>query len=196
MTLTRSLVETEAEAYRREEPLYAVEQENVDLLGNAFARGEFGRRDAEWVVRWYYRRFLGAYPDAERRRVEEAFETNEFEDVRRAIAAAVEAVDGPDAADGEADVAAAMERLTALSGVDVPVASAFLLFVDPDRFVVVGEREWGVLHEHDELARPYPDPPTVAEYGTYLDACRELADRFGCDLWTLYRALWRLRTEA
>ena len=204
MTLTRSVVETKAAAYEREEPLYVVEQENVDLLPAAFARGEFGRRDAEWVVRWYYRRHLGAFPDAERRSVEEEFEHNEFEDVRDALADAVDAASSSDATDGEADAAgddlvdvtAAIERLTALRGVDVPVASAFLMFVDPERFIVVGDREWGVLREHDELARPYPDPPTVAEYGTYLRTCRELAERFECRLWTLYRGLWRLQKES
>lgn len=185
MTITRPLVEEHAEAYRESEPLYTVEQENVDLLPAAFERGEFGRRDAEWVVRWYYRRFLGAFPDAERRRIEEAFERNDYEAISEAIAGAVEAD----------TVEAAIDHLTDLHGVGVPVASAFLMFIDPDRFVVVGEREWHTLHAHEELASPYPDPPTVAEYETYLETCREVADRVGCDLYTLYQALWRLWKE-
>jgi len=182
MELTRSAVEDAAAEYRRQEPLYAVEREQIELLPGAFEAGEYGWRDAEWVVRWYYRRHLGAYPDRRRREREARFDDNDFEAVRAAIGDAVAA----------SDAAAGIERLTALSGVDVPVASAFLLYVDPGSYLVVGEREWGLLREAGELADPYPDPPTVGEYGTYLDACRALADRFECDLWTLYRAIWRL----
>lgn len=185
MDLTRSTVATEAETYRRREPLSPVEREQIETLPKAFAEGEFGWRDAEWVVRWYYRRFLGAFPDAERRAVEERFGRNDFETVRRAIRDAVRA-------DSTAE---RIERLTDLEAVDVPVASAFLAFVDPEEYVVVGEREWAVLREAGELSGPYPDPPSIAEYEAYLETCRTLADRFDCDLWTLYRALWRLWKE-
>lgn len=185
VTISRSLVEEYAEAYRESEPLYTVEQENVDLLPAAFERGEFGRRDAEWVVRWYYRRYLGDFPDVERRRIEEEFERNDYEAISEAISGAVEAE----------TVEEAIDHLTALQGVGIPVASAFLMFIDPEQFVVVGEREWSVLRAHDELADPYPDPPMVTEYETYLEACREVADRVACDLWTLYQALWRLWKE-
>ena len=185
MELTRSLVERKAEEYRQREPLYAVEQEGIETLPDAFADGTFGWRDAEWVVQWYYRRFLGAYPDAERRRQEERFGENDFETVR-SVLEDVASMDG---------VASRVDRLTELAGVDVPVASAFLLYVDPASYIVVGEREWGVLREAGELADPYPDPPSVAAYGAYLDRCRELGDRFDCDMWTLYRALWRLSSE-
>ena len=182
MELTRSLVSDAAAAYAAEGPLYPVEREQVETLPDAFEAGAFGRRDAEWVVRWYYRRFLGDYPDAERRAAEERFERNDFEAVRAAVQEAATA----------ADAAAAAERLTRLSGVDVPVASAFLMFADPERNVVVGEREWTVLREAGSLSDPYPDPPSVADYETYLGACRSLADRFDCDGWTLYTALWRV----
>ncbi|WP_254763756.1 hypothetical protein [Natrinema marinum] len=182
MELTRSLVESEARDYREREPLYAVERENLETLPTAFASGEYGRRDAAWVVRWYYRRFLGDFPDAERRTAEEAFWDTDFEAVRSAIA---DAVDADGAATG-------LESLTDLEAVDVSVASGFLMFVDPDAYVVVGPREWATLCEAGELAEPYPDLPTIGEYETYLERCRALVDRFDCDLWTLYRALWRL----
>ncbi|QLK25662.1 hypothetical protein HYG81_16495 [Natrinema zhouii] len=182
MELTRSLVESQAREYRNREPLYAVEEENLETLPAAFESGEYGRRDAAWVVRWYYRRFLGDYPDDERRDAEERFRTNDFEAVRVAIADAVDA----------SDATAGIDSLTALEAVDVPVASAFCMFIDPDEFVVVGPREWSTLRDADELPHPYPDPPSVSQYETYLERCRSLADRFDCDLWTLYRALWRL----
>ena len=182
MELTRDRIEREAEAYEAEEPLYAVEQQHVDILPEMVRDGEFGWRDVEWVVQWYYRRYLGAYPGDERRTGEEAFRDNSFEDVLDRLAAAVEAD----------DTAEKLRHLTALDGVDVPVGSAFLLFIFPDRYVVFGEREWGVLREAGEVEEPYPDPPSIEEYLVYDGVCRDLMEHFDADAWTLYRALWRL----
>lgn len=182
MDLTRALVASRAAEYREREPLYPVEQEALETLPAALETGEYGRRDAAWVVRWYYRRFFGDYPDDERRDAEDRFRTNDFDAVRNAIADAVDA----------ATAAEAIDRLTDLAAVDVPVASAFCMFIDPDEYVVVGPREWAALREAGELSGPYPDPPSTSAYETYLERCRSLADRLDCDLWTLYRALWRL----
>ncbi|OAQ52032.1 hypothetical protein HTG_13705 [Natrinema mahii] len=182
MDLTASLVAARAREYREREPLYAVEAEQLETLPAAFAAGEYGRRDAVWVVRWYYRRFLGDYPDADRRAAEDRFRDNDFDAVRDAIADAVAA----------RDAVAAVDALTHLEAVDVPVAAAFCMFLDPDEYVAVGPREWATLREAGELERPYPDPPSVADYERYRERCRTLAERFDCDLWTLYRALWRL----
>ena len=60
------------EAYRETAPFYPVEAEAVESLGDAFRAGDYGRRDVEWVVRWYFRRRVGASDHAERRAVEEA----------------------------------------------------------------------------------------------------------------------------
>ena len=185
MKLTRSLVTDAVAAYREREPLYAVEREQIETLPGAFASGAFGRRDAEWVVRWYYRRYLGAYPDAARRAAEERFERNDFDAVRTAVSDAATA----------STTDAALGTLTRLSGVDVPVASAFLMFANPEDRVVVGEREWTALRDAGALSDSYPDLPSVAEYETYLGTCRSLADRFDCDGWTLYTALWRIWKE-
>ncbi|MFB6353851.1 MAG: hypothetical protein ABEJ92_07165 [Halobacteriales archaeon] len=182
MELTRSLVESKAEEYAAEEPLYAVEAEQVRGLPAAFATGDFGWRDAEWVVRWHYRRYLGAIPNDRRRAAEGAFGENEYEAVQDALVAAA----------GAADPLDALDDLTALSGVDVPVASAFLLFLDPEANLVVGEREWTVLHAAGELEGSQPDPIGPADYGEFLDAGRAVGDRLDVSMWTLYRALWRL----
>ena len=185
MELTQSLVEANAEEYEAREPLYAVEQEHVHIVPETVQSGEYGWRDVEWVVQWYYRRYLGAYPGDERRVGEEAFRNNDFGDVVDTLTVVAES----------GDAAEKLRRLTDLEGVDVPVGSAFLLFLFPERYVVVGEREWGVLHEAGELAEPYPDPPSVEEYLTYDQACQDLTGQFGVDAWTLYRALWRLGSE-
>jgi hypothetical protein len=185
MDLSTRDVEAYTAAYEEREPLYSVESESIETLPAAFRAGEYGRRDAQWVVRWYFRRYLGAYPDADRRRVEAEFEDADFERVRDAIA---EAADAP-------EYETALEALTALPGVDVRVGSAFLMFLDPDRYVVVGDREWRVVRELADLEGSYPDPPSVEAYGDYLDACVAIADDVDCDLWELYMVLWRVWKE-
>ncbi|TYL40143.1 hypothetical protein CV102_00755 [Natronococcus pandeyae] len=182
MALSRSVVATKADEYRDWEPLFPVEQEAIETLPDAFSTGEFGWRDAEWVVQWYYRRFLGAVPNADRREREDQFGRNEFDDVLDAVTDVAAAADPADRID----------RLLALEGVDVPVASAFLLFADPETCIVVGEREWTVLVEYGLLDDPYPESPSIDDYETYLECCRSVTDRLECDTWTLYRALWRL----
>lgn len=189
MELSASLIADRAAEYRAEEPLYAVEAEHLEILPKTFASGEYGRRDAEWPVRWYYRRHLGAFPDEERRAVESRFRQNDFEAVLARIEGARTA----------GSVAEALDHLTALSGVDVGVASAVLFFLDPERYLPIGVREWDALREAGELGAleaAYPQPPSVDDYERYLERCRRLAERFECDLWTLYRALWRVSDES
>jgi hypothetical protein len=186
MELTRSLVEAKAAEYRAEEPLHAVEQQHLEIVPGTFAGDDYGWRDVEWLVQWYFRRHLGAYSNRERRTSEAAIRENDFGDVVEVLTAVTEA----DATDER------LEGLTSLVGVDVPVASAFLTFMFPERYVVVGDREWRVLRAAGELDRPYPDPVTVDDYRAYLEVCRSLADRFEVDPWTVYRALWRLDEEA
>jgi len=185
MELTRALVAEKAREYRDAEPFDAVERDHVEIIPETFSSGDFGWRDAEWVVQWYYRRYRGAYPDERRRANEDAFRENDFDDV----------VDVLTHVSREGDVHEKTARLTTLEGVAVPVASAFLQFVFPDRYVVVGDREWSVLENAGELEGPYPDPPSVEEYVTYHEACRDLVDRLEVDPWTLYRAIWRLSSS-
>lgn len=183
-TLTRASVDELNEAYEREEPFDMVEREHVETLPPAFAAGEFGRRDAEWVVQWHYRRRrrVGALTDAERRAAEERFRENGYD-------AVVDALQG---AAATTDLDEQCDLLTALVGVDVGVASAFLAFTHPDRRVAVGDREWGALREAGELPEPCPQSMTPAAYGRYLDAVDAVADRVDRDRWTVYRALWQL----
>jgi len=185
MDLTSELVERKAREYRDTAPLYAVEREHVEMLPDMLASGDFGWRDPEWVVQWYFRRHLGAYPDRARREAEAAYDENDYEDVADALRGAFDAE----------TIADRLDSLTDLTGVDVPLASAFLQFALPDRYVAVSEREWAALREADELDDPYPDPFTPADYETFVDAVRSVADRCDCDLYTLYQALWQLGEE-
>lgn len=183
MELTRSLVERLAAEYREQEPLATVADEHLELLPAAFRSGEYGWRDAEWVVQWYYRRHLGTYPDDERRDAEEAFRENDSDAVRDAIAAVT--------ASDQDDPAPLLDRLTDLVGVDVPVASAFLQFTSPDRFVALGEREWRALQDVGALDEPYPATPSIDDYHRYHEACTRLREELDVEASTLARALWR-----
>ncbi|MFA9517221.1 hypothetical protein ACERIT_08395 [Halopenitus sp. H-Gu1] len=188
MDLTAETIDALASTYRDREPFYPVEREQQETLPDVLRSGEFGRRDVEWVVRWYFRRHLGDQSHAERRAIEERFANNPFGDVLDAITAAA-----ADAHDDDPETA--LRRLTSLDGVDVPIASAFLAFIDPDAYVVCGEREWEALHEIDRLERRYPDPPTIDEYGDYLSACLSIVEETGHEPWTVHRALWRLSAD-
>lgn len=185
MPVSRSTVEAAADEYGDVQPLAGVEREHLDMLPETLRGGDYGWRDVEWIVQWYYRRFLGAYPDANRRSAEESFRDNEFEAVLAAVDDAL-AAEETDARIG---------HLTSLEGVGVPAASAFLQFLFPDRYVVVDRRSWTVLRESGELDGAYPDGPTVEDYLAFDAACRDLRDRLGVDAWTLYRALWVLGRE-
>ncbi|MFC7254819.1 hypothetical protein ACFR97_15495 [Haloplanus litoreus] len=178
--LTQATVDELADEYGREEPFDLVEREHTETLPRAFAAGEYGRRDAEWVVQWYYRR--RSIPDAERRRAEERFLDNDYEEMVDAITGAAAATDR----EGK------LRALTRLTGVDIAVASAFLAFTHPEEYVAVGGREWRALRAAGELAEPYPASLTAAAYGRYLDAVTAVARRVDRDLWTVYRALWRI----
>lgn len=185
MELTADLVAETCSDYPDHQPLSTVEAEHLELLPETFASGDYGWRDAEWVVQWYYRRLLGGYSNAARRAAEASYDENTYEDVHVAIAGAVEAETTADK----------LESLTALSGVDVPVASAFLQFLAPDRYVVVSKREWGVLHRSGELDEAYPDPPAVPDYERYIETVQSVASRCDCSLQDLYRALWLLGAD-
>ncbi|WP_435183644.1 hypothetical protein [Halobellus sp. EA9] len=185
MELTPADVEAYVADYPEYQPLSTQEDEHVELLPETLAGGDYGWRDAEWVVQWYGRRFLGRMPNADRRELEAAYDENDYEDVHDAIAAAVDA-------DGVGEMIAA---LSDLAGVDVAIGSAFCQFIDPDRYVVIDSRQWDLLRELGALDGDYPDPPAVDDYGTYLAAYRSVAEGCECSLWDLYRALWVIAEE-
>ncbi|ELY53021.1 hypothetical protein [Natronococcus jeotgali] len=182
MALAPDAVEILADEYPDEQPLAAVEDEHRELLPATLRKGAYGRRDVEWIVQWYFRRLLGRYPDAERRAAEERFGDNEYEALETAIEGALAAE----------TTRAKLEALTELTGVDVPIGTAFLQFLEPERYLAMSAREWGVFREQGELEEPYPDEPNVEDYERYLERCRELERRCDRDLWDCYRALWLL----
>jgi hypothetical protein len=185
MKFDRDLVLEKSREYEQYEPLYLVEQERLETLPDAFENGSVVWKDVEWVVRWYYRRYLGEFPHGTRESIERRFKQNDWEAVRETIESVVET----------SETTERLRRLTELSGVSVPIASAFLQYLSPTEYVVVDDRAWSVLYRAESLRDPYPDPPSVAAYLTYLEQCRSMAADVDVDLQTLYRALWRLAKE-
>ncbi|MFC6836854.1 hypothetical protein [Halomarina ordinaria] len=182
MELDCSVVDREARAYERREPFHEVERDQLETLPDAVAAGDVTWKDVEWVVWWYFRRHLGAYPHRRRLDVEERFRSNDWEDVR-------EMVEAVGKVDTDEERLACLETL---DGVDTGVASALLQYLRPDAYLAVDERTWDALRAAGVLSTPYPDPPSTTAYQRYLERCRTLAERCDVDLQTVYRALWRL----
>ena len=83
-------------AYRDSAPFYPVEAEAIESLSEAFRAGEYGKRDVEWVVRWYFRRAVTDIDHEERRAVEEAVSDVEPRELRGAMWDAIDALDEAD----------------------------------------------------------------------------------------------------
>lgn len=205
-----------AEAYRDSAPFYPVEEEAIGSLSKAFREGEYGKRDVEWVVRWYFRRRVEAIDQPERRAIESAVADADRKELRGRLWDAIDALDGVDQGEkvdqedevdqgGEADEVneaadspphyRALDALTRIPGVDVAVGSAFLWFLEPDRHFVLGDREWEVVVALGDLEGPYPDAPTVDDYDRYLDAVRAVASDLDVDHWRLYQTVQQMYAE-
>ncbi|WP_435095250.1 hypothetical protein [Halorubrum sp. N11] len=206
--MDRSLADVEnrvadhVEAYRESAPFYPVEAEAIESLSDAFRAGEYGKRDVEWVVRWYFRRAVTDIDHEERRAVEEAVSDVEPRELRGAMWDAIDALDGEA---GDPSHHHALDALTGIPGVDAAVASALLWFLDPDAYFVVGEREWAVVAAltgdsapgpGPDLDGSYPEPMTVDAYDRYLDAVGGLSDRLDVDHWHLYMVIRSVYAEA
>lgn len=91
-------------------------------------------------------------------------------------------------------IAACTERsaiavLCGLNGVGIPVASAIMTVVDPQRFTIIDFRAL------EALGFSAPPVTTIDFYLVYLRKCRELADQFKVALRTLDRAMWQWSKE-
>jgi hypothetical protein len=86
------------------------------------------------------------------------------------------------------DERTAVETLTRLSGVGVPVASAILTAIHPDRYTVIDFRALEALGTNTKNR-------SLPFYLRYLRYCRETAERYGVRLRQLDRALWQWSKE-
>jgi hypothetical protein len=83
---------------------------------------------------------------------------------------------------------AAIAVLLGLNGVQIPVASAILAAIDPDRFTIIDVRALEALGVTKYVL-------TINFYLEYLNKCRELARENRVPLRMLDRALWQWSKE-
>ncbi len=82
----------------------------------------------------------------------------------------------------------AIAVLSGLYGVEIPVASAVLAAVAPERYTIIDFRALEALGEKRTWH-------TVDSYLAYLECCRRLARENGISLRELDRALWQWSVE-
>ena len=174
MTLSQQWLEQQEPRYAEEEDMYEEEVARLNSLPTVFEEGEWLRDDLEWIIEWK----VGVFLKPVLRNLRE----NDDAEIRAQIAKAVH----------ESSIRSKVEALTSLTGIGVPVASAILLFINPDRFTVIDERAWNVLQETGYLGQELSDDPTADEYLLYLGACWAIANEYDVSLRTLDRALWVL----
>jgi len=178
MDLSRRILEQKETLYAEAEDLYEDEISQLEALPTAFEEGTWTQEDVEWIIEWKVGK-------AFEKPVLRYFHNNDNADIRDNIERAVQ----------ESNIRAKVESLTSLSGVGVPVASAILLFINPERFTVIDDRAWRVLHETGYLPQELSDDPSVEEYLMYLGTCWALVNEYDVSLRTLDMALWTLDTE-
>ena len=72
------------------------------------------------------------------------------------------------------------------------MASAFLLFMNPEAYTVIDQYAWAALLEAGHVEEELSGTPTVNEYVEYLGACHALAVETGVSLRMLDEALWMM----
>ncbi len=87
------------------------------------------------------------------------------------------------------DEAERMAALCALQGVEAPSASVLLHFAFPDRYPII---DWRAL---EALGQSAQATYSIGYWLSYVDACRELAERAGVTMRTLDKALWQHSRE-
>lgn len=81
--------------------------------------------------------------------------------------------------------------LTALSGVEIPVASAILALCNPNLYSVIDVRNWRQIYSGVTQKTSY----SIKEYNDYLKIIRELADKFSLTPQEIDVAIWQFDRE-
>lgn len=144
-------------------------EDDTDALqaGKRIAAGDCGRANLEAIFRWK----TGGRGISRLR-------YNSDVEIRDALRLAVNA---------ETE-RAAISVLCGLSGVEIPVASAILTAIDPERYTIIDFRALEALGVKNTWH-------TVDSYLAYLNACRGLARQNAVSLRELDRALWQWSKE-
>jgi len=137
------------------------------LAGKLMASGSYSRGNLKVIVNWKSRRRA-------------ALIDNNKDDH---IAVALQFASAP-----TTPAALALAVLTGLHGVGIPVASAILTAINPERYTILDYRALQSLG-----IRKWTE--NIAFYVSYLEACQKLAAKHGKALRDLDRALWQWSLE-
>jgi hypothetical protein len=107
------------------------------------------------------------------------FDKNSDEAVANVLRATIDAIDK------HGDTERAFRELQSLKGIGLPVASAILTAVFPDRFTIID------IMAFRALGAPEGIPLSVPLYLRYLAFCGQQAERLGISLRDMDRALWQ-----
>ena len=135
--------------------------------GKRISMGDFSRANLMAIVHWKSSRPI------------QLVEENRDDEINDALRLAI----------GAKSPRAAIAVLCGLSGVGVPMASAILTVIDPERFTVIDIRALETLGVFKPL-------PTIDDYLQYLDFCRGTARERRVALRHLDQALWQKSKDA
>ncbi len=148
---------------------YGSEQdEEVFKAGSYIRDGNYSRENLKVIVRWKSARKIAFIDD------------NTDSEIARALRFA---------ADTRTSEKLAVEILDRLHGVGLPMASAILTAIHPDKYTVIDFRAL------ESLGVSKWPTDSIDYYVSYLQKCRELAHKHHVDLRTLDRALWQWSKE-
>jgi hypothetical protein len=133
--------------------------------GRCIARGEYQREHFDAIFAWKTNNRGKSRP-----------EKNANKAIERGLKVVIKEVDRP---------RVVIETLTKLSGVGIPVASAIMSAVFPERFTIIDFRAL------DALSAEKLSTASINRYLEYVEFCKRLANRWGLSLRDLDRALWK-----
>jgi hypothetical protein len=137
--------------------------------GKQIANGDYSVANLKIIVEWKSARIAGL------------IEKNSATDVAKSLRFATNK--------GTSEKSA-MDTLCKLKGVGIPVASAILTMVYPEKYTIIDFRALEALG-----IKRGADEETVDYYLEYLQTCRSIAGEHRIDLRTLDRALWQWSKE-
>jgi hypothetical protein len=147
---------------------YVYEDDSEALkAGQRIAEGDYSRANLDVIFRW-------KTGDRGISRLHRNSDAEIFDVLRLAVAARTER--------------AALSVLCGLSGVEIPVASAILTAIDPERYTIIDFRALEALGVKKSWH-------TIDSYLAYLGQCRQLARENRVSLRELDRALWQWSKE-
>jgi hypothetical protein len=145
-----------------------VAQDKAFQAGRSIASGSYTRENLNAIVEW---KMEGVHLT----RVMSYLAQNSDVEIEAALRLAV-------STDNEQS---AIDTLDKLHGIGVPVASAVLTAINPEKYTIID------IYALRSLGVPNGPAEKVDYYLTYLRKCRELAQQFKISLRTLDHALWQ-----